>query len=70
MGRLRLRRLLLTIGGGLAGAIAGYAIGVAIGCDWLFPESNLCGIYGALVSGPVGLLLGVTLVWRNTGEAR
>jgi hypothetical protein len=67
---MTLRRLLLTCGGGLVGAVAGYMIGVGIGCDWLYPDSNLCGIYGALVSGPVGLVLGVILVWRSTGAAR
>jgi hypothetical protein len=64
------RRALLTLGGGLAGAIIGYFAGVVIGCDWLYPTSNLCGIYGALVSGPIGLVLGSILTWRNTRPRR
>ncbi len=27
-------------------------------CDWLYPTSNLSGIYGVFISGPIGLAIG------------
>jgi hypothetical protein len=27
--------------------VIGYVVGAIVGCDWLYPTSNLCGIYGA-----------------------
>ena len=46
------------VGGGLIGAVAGYFVGVVVACDWLYPTSNLCGIYGVFVTGPIGLVGG------------
>jgi hypothetical protein len=48
----------------LLGGAFGYFVGVSIGCDWLYPSSNLCGIYGMLITGPVGLIAGAVIGWR------
>lgn len=44
----------------------GYLIGAWAGCDWLYPDSNLCGIYGALFTGPLGLATGAVIGWRRS----
>jgi hypothetical protein len=41
--------------------VIGYVVGAIVGCDWLYPTSNLCGIYGAFFTGPLGFLAGA---WR------
>jgi hypothetical protein len=51
------------VAGGLIGWVVGYFVGVSIACDWLYPTSNLCGIYGVFLSGPVGLLAGAMSGW-------
>jgi hypothetical protein len=56
-------KIIAIVTGGLIGAIVGYFIGVYAGCNWLYPTSNLCGIYGMLVTGPVGLVAGTAGVW-------
>jgi hypothetical protein len=50
----------------LLGAVLGYLIGAWAGCDWLYPDSNLCGIYGALFTGPLGLATGAVIGWRRS----
>ena len=49
--------------GALIGGVAGYLLGVTIGCDWLIPTSNLCGIY-TVFTMPLGLALGAIFGWR------
>jgi hypothetical protein len=49
---------------GLIGGLVGYFIGVYIACDWLYPESNLCGIFGVFLTGPIGLVCGAVVGWR------
>jgi hypothetical protein len=44
---------------GLAGAFLGYLAGVYLACGLLWPESNLCGLVGVFVAGPLGLLAGI-----------
>ena len=56
-------RLFATLAGALIGTVVGYFIGVHVGCDWLYPTSNLCGIYGVFISGPIGLACGVAGGW-------
>lgn len=56
-------RILRILVGGLVGFVVGYFIGVFAGCDWLIPTSNLCGIYGVFLTGPVGLVCGAVGVW-------
>ena len=56
-------RLVATVVGGLLGFVAGYFIGVSVACDWLYPTSNLCGIYGVFLTGPIGLLIGAVGGW-------
>ena len=57
-------RLFIVLVAGLIGAIVGYFIGVYAGCDWLYTGSNLCGIYGLMLTGPIGLMIGLVLGWR------
>jgi len=47
-----------TIAGALVGVVVGYLTGAYVACDWLYPTSNLCGIYGVFLTGPIGLLVG------------
>jgi hypothetical protein len=56
-------RIVAILGGGLVGLVVGYFIGVYAACDWLIPTSNLCGIYGVFLTGPVGLVCGAVGVW-------
>jgi uncharacterized protein YneF (UPF0154 family) len=56
-------RLLAIVAGAVIGFVAGYFIGVIAACDWLIPSSNLCGIYGVFLTGPVGLLIGSVGGW-------
>ncbi|MGH7938877.1 MAG: hypothetical protein ACRD5Z_20670, partial [Bryobacteraceae bacterium] len=50
--------------GGLLGLIVGYYIGATVACDWLIPTSNLCGIYGVFLTGPIGFLVGIICGWK------
>ena len=59
-------RIVQILGGSLIGLVAGYFIGVYIACDWLFPTSNLCGIYGVFITGPIGLLVGAIAGWKTS----
>lgn len=56
-------KVLAAVAGGLIGFVGGYFVGVHIACDWLYPTSNLCGIYGVLLSGPIGLVGGAVGGW-------
>jgi hypothetical protein len=56
-------RVIAILFGALIGGIVGYFIGVDAGCDWLYRTSNLCGIYGLLLTGPIGLVVGAAGVW-------
>jgi len=47
----------------LTGFVAGYFIGIHVACDWLYPTSNLCGIYGVFLTGPIGLVVGAIGGW-------
>ena len=56
-------RFLKILAGALIGMVVGYFIGVYVACDWLYPTSNLCGIYGVFVTGPIGLVSGAVFSW-------
>jgi hypothetical protein len=58
-----LMRSLVILGGAVFGGLAGYLAGVYVACFWLYPESNLCGLVGVIVTGPIGLLAGAILAW-------
>jgi len=47
----------------MIGSVAGYFVGAIVGCNWLYPTSNLCGIYGAFFTGPVGFIAGAVTGW-------
>jgi len=50
----------------LVDGLIGYFAGVFAGCDWLMPTSNLCGLYGAMLTGPVGLIAGGVFGWKKS----
>ena len=56
-------RFFKILGGALIGMVVGYFIGVYVACDWLYPTSNLCGIYGVFVTAPIGLVSGAVCGW-------
>jgi hypothetical protein len=61
---------LLVLLGGLFGFIVGYFAGVELACDWLIPTSNLCGIYGVFLTGPIGLVIGSACAWMMSRRAK
>jgi hypothetical protein len=44
--------------GALVGGFAGYMAGMYLACYLLWPQSNLCGLAGVFITGPVGLVAG------------
>jgi hypothetical protein len=36
----------------------GYWLGAYVTCYWLYPGSNLCGLVGVFVTGPIGAIVG------------
>jgi hypothetical protein len=56
--------------GALLGLVVGYFGGAHLGCDWLYPTSNLCGVVGVFLGAPVGLLAGVMTVVIATRAKR
>jgi hypothetical protein len=56
-------RIFATLACALIGFVVGYFIGAFIACDWLYPTSNLCGIYAVFVTGPIGFLGGAVGAW-------
>ena len=64
------RRIFLVLLGGLFGFIVGYFVGVELACDWLIPTSNLCGIYGVFLTGPIGLVIGIACAWVMSPRAK
>jgi uncharacterized membrane protein SpoIIM required for sporulation len=64
------RRVFLVLLGGLVGFIVGYFAGVELACDWLIPTSNLCGIYGVFLTGPIGLVIGSACAWVMSRRAK
>ncbi len=65
-----MKRLFLIFLGGVAGFIGGYFAGVVVACDWLIPNSNLCGIYGVFLTGPIGFLIGIVCAWLATRQTK
>jgi hypothetical protein len=56
-------RALAVLAGMLVGAFAGYLAGVYLACYLLWPPSNLCGLVGVFVTGPLGLVGGGIAGW-------
>ena len=61
-------RLVVVLVGALIGGVVGYFIGAYAGCDWLYTGSNLCGIYGLLLTGPIGMAAGALVAWRASRQ--
>jgi ABC-type antimicrobial peptide transport system permease subunit len=64
------RRIFLVLLGGLIGFIVGYFAGAELACDWLIPTSNLCGIYGVFLTGPIGSGIGIACAWVVSRRAK
>jgi hypothetical protein len=55
--------------GALLGLVIGYFVGVLLACFLLMPNSNLCGLVGVFITGPLGLLVGAAYAaWRTIGD--
>jgi hypothetical protein len=63
-------RTLVIAAGALLGLVVGYLGGAHLGCDWLYPTSNLCGIVGVFLGAPAGLLAGALTVAIATRRKR
>ncbi len=63
-------RWVVTLLCALVGGVAGYFVGVFAGCDWLMPQSNLCGIYGMMLTGPIGLIAGAVVGFLKSRQLR
>lgn len=49
----------IAVGSLLLGVPVGYLVGAFIGCEVLYPESNLCGLVGVFWGAPIGGVIGV-----------
>jgi hypothetical protein len=61
-------RFVSIVIGALVGGALGYEGGALLACLVLWPESNLCGLLGAFVTGPLGLVAGGVagrVIWRH-----
>jgi hypothetical protein len=38
--------------------VISYAIGAYVMCEWLWPQSHLCGLPAVFIAAPIGLVLG------------
>jgi hypothetical protein len=56
-------RAIVILLGGFVGLVVGYLAGVYVAYDWLYPTSNLCGIYGVFFTGPIGFVVGLAVTW-------
>jgi hypothetical protein len=63
------RRLGMLIAGLLGGAVA-YELAAIAACNWLWPESNLCGLPAVLFAFPAGVVGGALLVSRLSRRSR
>ena len=54
-------KVVVLLLGGFVGLVVGYFAGVIVACDWLYPTSNLCGIYGVFLTGPIGFVVGLVV---------
>jgi hypothetical protein len=56
-------KVIVILLGGFVCLVIGYFAGVYVACDWLYPTSNLCGIYGIFFTGPIGFVVGIVVTW-------
>jgi hypothetical protein len=58
----------------IIGATIGLCVGFVVfyfpaayaACDWLWPESNLCGLPAMMIAAPIGAVFGAIVGWRLT----
>ena len=60
----------MTVVGAVIGGMAGYLVGVFVACVWVFPNSNLCGIYGVFLTGPIGSIVGAIVGFMRARRRR
>jgi hypothetical protein len=58
-----MKRALLLMAWAFGGLVAGYFVGVFYACSGE-NASNLCGLLGVFITGPIGCIAGVILGWR------
>jgi hypothetical protein len=63
-------RIIGTTIGLCIGFVVFYFPSAHAGCDWLWPESNLCGLPALMIVAPVGAIVGGIVGWRLTGRSR
>jgi hypothetical protein len=54
-----MKTVLLALILGALGGVVGYLAGIYLACDFLWPESNLCGLVGVFVTAPLGIVIGI-----------
>lgn len=59
-----MRYILIVLGYALAGLIAGYFAGVIPACSGE-NASNLCGLVGVFITGPIGGIVGLVIGLRK-----
>jgi len=55
----------ITIGF-LVGFVCCYFPAVHAACNWLWPDSNLCGLPALMIVAPIGGVVGAIVGWRLT----
>ena len=64
-----MKGLLVVAGWALGGFIAGYFVGVGLACSGA-NASNLCGLLGVFVTGPIGFIAGLVFALKRLGRRR
>jgi multisubunit Na+/H+ antiporter MnhG subunit len=56
---------LAVVVGILLGGFLGYTAGAFLACEWLWPTSNMSGIAGVFITGPLGAMAGAVAAERK-----
>jgi hypothetical protein len=62
--------LFKIVGGAFLGLVIGYCVGVGLACYVIMPNSNLCGLVGVFIAGPIGLIIGALVAWSRLPPPR
>ena len=63
-------RFLYVIVGALVGGLGCIFAGIFVSCTWVYPTSNVCGIWGLTYTAPVGLIGGAVCGWLMSRRKR
>lgn len=61
-----MRRIIGTTIGVGVGFLVSYFASAYTACEWLWPESNLCGLPAIMIVAPIGAVVGGIVGWRLT----